>query len=181
MDKFDRYQGLNPNTTLKEAKAWLTARLDKGQRCCCCGQLAKFYYRRFYSSLAVALIYFYRNFDHSKFHHKNDLLAKAKPWLAGVLGGGDFSKCSLWGLIEEKPKDINKDTRTSGYWRITSKGIQFVEGTIRIPAKVKIFDSRVFGFSEETLCIKEALKKGYSYEELMTGPLDQAPRGGGSD
>ncbi len=49
--------------------------------------------------MAAAIIYFYRSFDQTKFHHKSELL-KNKT-LATTLGGGDFAKLSYWGLIED--------------------------------------------------------------------------------
>jgi hypothetical protein len=156
---------LNQNSTLKEAKDWLRARLDKGERCPCCQQLAKMYERKLYSSLAAALIYFYRNFDHSKFHHKSELLKNKN--LATTFGGGDFAKLSLWGLIEEKPKGATEDKRTSGYWKITQKGVDFVLRKSQLPSHVRIYDGRIFGFKGSHVSIVDCLKEKYSYEELM--------------
>lgn len=156
---------LNSNVTLKEAKDWLRARLDKGERCPCCNQLAKFYSRRIYSSMAAALIYFYRSFDQTKFHHKSDLL-KNKT-LATTLGGGDFAKLSYWGLIEEKPKGQDEDKRTSGYWKITQKGIDFVQAKLQIPSHVRIYDGKVFGFTGDKVLVTDCLGNRFSYAELM--------------
>lgn len=156
---------LNPNATLKEAKDWLRARLGKGERCPCCNQLAKMYERKLYSSMAAAIIYFYKSFDHSKFHHKSELL-KNKA-LATTLGGGDFAKLALWGLIEEKPKDTSEDKRTSGYWKITHKGIDFVLGKVSLPSHVRIYDGKVFGFKGDKVLVTDCLGKRFSYTELM--------------
>ncbi|MGE0527391.1 MAG: hypothetical protein AB7G93_00825 [Bdellovibrionales bacterium] len=156
---------LNPNATLKEAKDWLRARLGKGERCPCCNQLAKMYERKLYSSMAAAIIYFYKSFDHSKFHHKSELLKNQA--LATTLGGGDFAKLALWGLIEEKPKDTSEDKRTSGYWKISQKGIDFVLGKQRLPSHVRIYDGKVFGFTGDKVLVTDCLGKKFSYVELM--------------
>lgn len=159
---------LNQESTLREAKEWLRARLEKGEHCPCCGQLARWYVRKLYSSIAAALIFFYKNFEHDKFTHKNELIAKAKlPWLSAALGGGDFSKAALWGLIEEKPKDESDQGRTSGYWRLTKRGKDFICGKIKIQSHVRIYDGKVFGFTGDQVSITDCLGKKFSYAELM--------------
>lgn len=123
------------------------------------------YERRIYSSMAAALIYFYRNFDPTKFHHKRDLLKNND--LATTLGGGDFAKLSYWGLIEEKPKEESEDKRTSGYWKISQRGIDFLGAKLRIPSHVRIYDGKVFGFTGDQVLVTDCLGKKFSYAELM--------------
>lgn len=163
----NKFQGLSPDTTLREAKEWLRKRLDKGAHCPCCKQFARFYERKLYSSLAAALIFFYRNFDHSKFHHKSELLKN--PKLATTFGGGDFAKLQLWGLIEERPKEEPAAGRTSGYWRISQRGKDFVQAKLQIPSHVRIYDGKVFGFTGDKVLVTDCLGEKFSYEELMRG------------
>lgn len=161
----NKFQGVSPEATLREAKEWLRKRLYKGERCPCCNQMAKMYERKLYSSMAAALIYFYKSFDHSKFHHKSDLLKNKS--LATTLGGGDFAKLALWGLIEEMPKRECEDKRTSGYWKITQKGIDFVQAKLQITSHVRIYDGKVFGFTGDKVLVSDCLGKRFSYAELM--------------
>lgn len=115
--------------------------------------------------MAAALIYLYRHFDHEQFVHKSELV-KAKG-LATTFGGGDFAKLAYWGLVEEKQLQESADKRTSGYWRITTEGIKFVERKTKIKSHVKIYDSRFFGFSGEDVSIEDCLGEKFSYAELM--------------
>ena len=159
---------LSLDVSLREAKDWLRKRLSQGERCPCCTQFCRVYRRCLYSTQGAALLFLYRNFDHTQFVHKSELLAKAKSsWLAGFIGGGDFSKLSYWGLIEEKEKDPAKDARTSGFWRITDRGKAFALGKICLPKYVFIYDGRLLKLSPETVDIHQCLGKRFSYHELM--------------
>lgn len=161
---------INQDSTLREAKEWLRSKLDTGEHCPCCGQFARWYVRKLHSSIAASLIFFYKNFEYNKFTHKNDLIAKAKhPWLSSALGGGDFSKAALWGLIEEKPKNPSDRGRTSGYWRLTNRGVDFVCGKTQVQSHVRLYNGKVFGFTGDKVSIIDCLGKRFSYAELMGG------------
>lgn len=151
--------------TIQEAKDFLRKSVDdnKGVSCPCCGQLVKVYRRKLTSSMARALIAMYS-------------YQATGPWEAvhvtnfdlPAFRGGDWAKTRLWGLSEEIP---NKDTkkRTSGYWRLTEKGRQFVRGEISIPSHKIIYNGKMIGESEEKISIKQALGNKFDYQELMTG------------
>jgi hypothetical protein len=73
-----------------------------------------------------------------------------------------------WGLVEPAAKDEkDEDKKASGRWRLTDKGRAFVIGRTLIPKYAFIFDNGCFGYSEAMVDIRDALKKKFSYEELM--------------
>lgn len=141
---------------LEEAKDWLRERVYEGARCPCCNQFAKVYKRRIYSSMALSLIKLYRYQD-DDFKHIKEIEQR-----------GDFTKLVHWGLVHEKTKEINDDDKkTSGYWRITEFGKQFVEKKVSVRTYIKLYDSLFLGFEGDEVYINDCLGKKFSYEELM--------------
>jgi hypothetical protein len=78
-----------------------------------------------------------------------------------------------WGLIEEKPKDEKKESRTSALWRPTVRGVRFARNQILIPSHVVLYNNRVEGCSESTISIVEALGRKFDYAELMAGMTEE--------
>ena len=156
--------GIDLNCTLDEAKQWLRKRLTKGARCPLCHQYAKLYKRKLNTGLAKFLLDLYKIGRHEEYHHIASLLHfKTKT------SGTDFYILKFWELIEEKSKDINADTKTSGYWKITCKGIAFVEQRLKVPSHVCLYNGRLFGFEGEKVTIGQCLGERFSYSELMGG------------
>lgn len=147
--------------TLEDAKQYTREHWEKGVRCPCCDQLVKLYKRPLYGTIAVNLIRLYK-LDRSQYHHI------AKILLPNSSGGGDFAKLIYWGLVEEQQKD-EEDTvsRTSGMWKITQKGIDFVNKKTKLYSHVLIYDGRFLGLSGNEVDIKDVLGKKFNYEELM--------------
>lgn len=146
--------------TLLEAKEYLRANWEKGVTCPCCKQSVKKYRRAIHSSMCLALINLYKISKGGKeYHHISDFVGNF----------GDFSKFRYWGLVEEKEKEDGEDKRTSGYWKITEKGIAFVLGEVKVKSHILIFNKKVYGFDGNDVTIQELLKKKFSYEELMNG------------
>ena len=95
------------------------------------------------------------------FHVSDDIEVELK------LGGG-WAKLRWWDLIEQKPKEKGKGNgRTSGMWRITQKGIKFVENRIAVPKYVKLFNSKSYGFYGDQVRISDCFENRFDYEKLM--------------
>lgn len=58
--------------------------------------------------------------------------------------GGDYAKLTGWGLIEKDPKGGH-------LWRITQKGIDFVEGRTQVDHKLLVFDSKRVGYVKDKM------------------------------
>ncbi len=137
----------------------------QGTHCPCCDRFIKVYRRALSSSMAQWLIYMY----------KRSALAKIPLWLhvekdfhgISTPSRGDYAKLRYWGLIEAMPEVGGSRGRTNGYWRITKKGEEFVEGRITVPARIHLLDNRVVGWSPKTVTIQDVLGKKFDYNELM--------------
>lgn len=141
-------------------------RLKSGDKidCPCCGRHSQMYKRYLHHNAAKKLVQLYRlGGGGVEYVHTSNLIDE------GETGAGDFSKAKYWGLIEEAENNW-EHKRTSGNWRLTHKGIDFVIGRITIPRQVLIFDDRVFGFSEDHVDIHACLRGGgFNYQALMSG------------
>ena len=147
--------------TIKEAKQHLRANFKhKGTNCPCCGQFVKLYKRKLGSVMARTLIQLYKM--DKEFNHVREIVKGISE-----TGTNDFSKLAYWGLIDEMSND-SLAKRTSGFWRITPKGRQFVERKITVNQYALIYNRLCEGFSVETINISEALGKKFNYNELMT-------------
>ena len=134
--------------------------------CPCCGRYAQVYSRRIHKTIAQKLVHLHRLGGAQAYVHTSNLV------FAGEAGVGDFSKAKYWGLIEEA-KNENIGKRNSGHWKLTQKGIDFVQGRITIPARAIVFDDRVLDFAGEQVSIRECIESsGFDYSELMEGKND---------
>lgn len=158
MDKIDN------NSTLAEVKAFLAKHYEKGCICSACGQNVKMYKKKIDSLMAVYLIKLYKLSNGSSgkyFHVENDLDVPLKV-------GGSWAKLRWWGLIEEQAKDeLNTTSRTSGYWKITERGIHYAKGEITLPKYVKLYNGKCRGSEGKKTTIQESLGDKFNYQELM--------------
>lgn len=149
--------------TLEEVRKHIAERVADGVQCPACSRFAKRYKRKLNSSMAAALIGFYRHVAGlSEWVHipKETQISRL---------GGDWAKLSYWGLIETRVDQEREDNGpNSGFWRITDKGISFVRGEISVPTHVLTYDAAMLGFDDsEMTTIQEALGKKFDYNELM--------------
>lgn len=153
---------INKEDTLAVERDRIKATRDEGTHCRACGQYCKVYPRRIHSTIAKTLIVMSRKYGLNYFHN-NEIYQKIPN------ARGDFYKCVLWGLIEPKPFEGERDDGLSrnGMWRMTVKGIDFVSRQIRISKIVYLYDGKVLGFGAEEVDIVDCLKNKFSYEELM--------------
>jgi hypothetical protein len=147
-------------TSVEEAKNWVSVNSKTACICPCCNRLVKIYKRKLNSGMAQELISLYmlsRNDFETKFYHHTQF---------AKVSGGELSKLTHWGLVSEKQSTIN-DEKTSGFWGITQKGIEFVENKIQVHKYIYLLDAELISHSEETTNITESLGNKFSYYELM--------------
>jgi hypothetical protein len=153
---------LSRDSSLGEARAYVRERLDVGVECPCCGQYAKRYVRKLNSGMARVLI------------RLCSLSRGDRPWESAWVSikklemvSREVHKLAYWGLVVT---DENEDStkHSSGSWKPTDKGYEFVWGRVTVPERVILFDGQVEGFEGEETPIWEALGKKFDYQELMS-------------
>jgi hypothetical protein len=70
-------------------------------------------------------------------------------------------------LIEELPNKSDGKTKTSGVWKITDKGVYFVNNSLTLPSHVLIYNKVFMGYDGKEIDIIQALGKHFNYYELM--------------
>ena len=147
--------------TLSEARKFIDEKKEAGTQCPCCGQLCKVYYRRFNRNMALFLISLAKKSTEDKkwVHYKNCRYSAR-----------DYAAIAYWGLAVMRKGD-GEAKKNSGYWLPTRSGIDFINGKIRIPSHVIIFNNKIDwgrgGFSSTQIKVEDALGKDFSFEELM--------------
>lgn len=129
---------------------------DKGCHCPNCGRFAKVYRRKLNSTTAKQLISLYRSGGGEEFIH-------SKNFVVGT-GVGDLTKAKYFGLLESAHNE-DETKKTSGLWRLTDEGIDFVLGR----KFVLIYNDTVQGFSQEQVSIEQSLGSEFDYQQLMRG------------
>ena len=151
---------MNDQTPLSIAKKHLHDNWEDGTTCPCCGQFVKLYKRTIYAAVARELINLTRLCEGTtNFYHITDFQVKRA-------GGGDLAKMEAWGLVEQQTNHETKK-RTSGMWRITPYGRNFVFGLVSVPKYKHFYDGDVYKTSAEHITIRDALGKKFNYSELM--------------
>jgi hypothetical protein len=140
-------------------------KMKEGCKCVVCKQNVKMYKKKIDSQMAYFLIRLHKitkeNPTKRFFHVQDDINVTLKV-------GGSWAKLRYWELIEEQPKDSSAtEKRTSGMWRITMKGIDFVEGKINVLKYVKLYNQTFYGYDGDEVSIREAIKDKFNYQELM--------------
>jgi hypothetical protein len=147
---------------LSEARALVEAHRDKGIHCLCCDQMAREYKRKLDSAMAWGLIWLVR-YSQSKDGAWVDLHTEAPP---KIHRDRALAKVAHWSLIEEKPSESTRGSRTSGIWRPTGRGIRFAQGKIALPSHITIYNNIVLKFSDKLTTIQEALADDFDFNEL---------------
>jgi hypothetical protein len=157
---------LSSNVESLNKSLFTPTKLKEGCKCPVCNQNVKMYTKKVDSQMAFFLIKLHRltkkNPFQNFFHVQDDIGVTLKV-------GGSWAKLRYWELIEEQPKDkSNTEKRTSGMWRITDKGMMFVEGSLKIPKYVKLYNMNFYGYEGDRVSIQESLQDKFSYRELMS-------------
>lgn len=159
----------NPGETLEAERRRLIKERDKGTHCGACGQFTKVYKYPIHSTIALSLFRLRWAGEPGSWVHITDVAAK----MPRVTLNGDFGKLAWWGLTEQKSKnpDVHIAGRTTGLWRITPKGLQFLQDEIEVPRHCLNFNNTILGWSDDMVRIKDCLKNKFDYQKLMAGEL----------
>lgn len=143
--------------TLEEAKQFLRNNWEKGVECPCCTQHVRLWKHSINSAIARTLIAMYRKNGTDWVHIMKDI------HLTTMYGIAEF-----WELIVPKTEN-DEDKKSSGYWKLTERGRQFVTAQIIIPRYKWVFENKVRRTSTDYVGIGDCLGKKFNYRELMEG------------
>ena len=78
----------------------------------------------------------------------------------------NFNQLINWNLMQPMQSE-ERTKRSSGFWKATEKGVQFVQDKIQIPKYVFTLDNKVIGYSDQQINIYQALSNKFAYQELF--------------
>lgn len=145
--------------TIKQAKEYLRENFEKGTDCPCCGQHVKLYKRKLNSGMVMALIHIYKQGD---WINVKDYMRKNS-----LPNNHDWTLLRYWGLIEESNEKVEEGKKKNGVWRITEKGVKFIEKKIKLNSHILIYNNKFTGYSDTTTDIEKALGSKFNFTELM--------------
>lgn len=149
------YQDHVDGIGLAEAQDRVQQGREKGIDCPCCGQYVKIYKRKLNANMATFLASLVNIYEYT---HEWVPYSKCK------FRGRDYNYITCWGLALTG-RDATGKKRTTGLWKPTVKGIDFVHGTISVPTHVFLLDNEVQGFSSSTTFLADVDR--FNFSELM--------------
>lgn len=145
--------------------------MNKGCKCPVCNQNVRLQRYTINAETAKCLIKLYKL---NKKYPEKVWFHVAEDIKIGISVSGAFAKLRHWGLIEQlTPKNNLTAKKTSGMWRITDKGIDFVLNRITIPKFIKVYNQTFYGFEEQKneknnpITITDAISNKFNYSELL--------------
>ncbi len=166
-----KYSAVDQATKVLKGNMFTKDVMSKGCKCPVCNQNVRLQKYTINSEMAKCLIDLYKlnkkEPDRVWFHVAKDIKI-------GISVSGAFAKMRHWGLIEQLTQKNNLTAKkTSGMWRITDKGMDFVLNRISIPKFIKVYNQTFYGFEEEKndknkpITITDAISTKFNYSELL--------------
>lgn len=152
-----------PSPDMIDAKSDLQRRIQGGEsvRCPCCDQVNKVYKRTIHAAMVVQLIRLYR----ATANHSSGWVPVGEIYGSG--GSGDYAKLRFWGIIEASDHRTVTEN-SSGLWRITPLGEDFVLNRTPVPKHVYVHNNEKIGEDDTTLVTaRDALRGRFDYATLM--------------
>jgi len=152
----------NPYAELDEVREIVDqeGKTKKGTKCPVCDQTVKLNETKLVDSMALFLMWLKSHSDDFGWVHVSSVASRA------TLTSRVYSKLKWWGLIESKPNKDDPTKKESGIWRLTKKGMAFVNNEIEVPRKIFRFKRQFHNFSKEQTNIIKALGDKFNYEEI---------------
>jgi hypothetical protein len=151
---------------MQEAKNYLHDNWKKGVHCPCCGQLVKLYKYKMDASKALGMICAYKldkKYNGESFHLTRDF----STFLKKNANALHYTKMQYYDFLRPDTSKDDPAKKGSGWYNVTQKGRDFVEGRTSVPGAFYVYDGKCIGFGKETVNIHDALAEKFNYEELM--------------
>lgn len=139
-------------TTLGDARAYVDGRLDAGVVCPCC-------YRH---------VQRYRTAMNRRHGRILAHLFSAGTWVhVDEMPHRDVAFLRHWGLVQEQPKEEGSKKKTSGVWKLTAEGEDFVALRIRVPSHAVTLRGELLYLDGTPITHTDVLPRDFDYRALM--------------
>ncbi len=165
-----KYNSTEGNIRVLKDQLFTSKNMEDGTICAVCNQNVKMYLKSIDAEMGKCLItLFILDFEKPTrewWHVGTEIKVPFKV-------SGSFAKMRYWGLIEQRPKKAGEKSskRTTGMWRITQQGRDFVSLNITLQKYVKLYNGVSYGLEEgedkKSLSMMDVLGNRFDYNELM--------------
>ena len=105
-------------------------------------------------------------------HQRNSVEAGGDGWVHHSeceYTGRDYNQLLHWGLIETQ-RDSSGAKRTSGFWKVTELGTQFLIGEAKVHKSILSYNGTSHIDTEsELISFEDAFGEKFVYKDLMEG------------
>ena len=161
VERFMDYSSFIKGDPVVNLRKELASIRSKGEstRCKVCDQHVK-EYRKSLSSNSARFLFSLVSVSKTKkdgWVHHTDCIYQSR----------NYPEVAYWGLAYTK-KDASKDKKTSGFWRPTQLGVDFIKNKIKIPKYVHVYNAKVVRIDDsEKVSIIDSLGSKFNYSDLM--------------
>jgi hypothetical protein len=136
----------------------LVSQLLAGEQvnCPCCGRYGQLNEIKINKSMAGALLWLNYAMKNCEDGWVN-IRKYAPRW---ILKSNSYSRPKYWGLME-------KAIGAGPYWRLTAKGLQYVNNMLEIPKTLFVYDDWVVAENEEKTKIRDCFESVFEYQVEM--------------
>ena len=145
---------LEDGMTLGDAKKKYVEGLSKGTSCPCCGRYGQMYKVILNRSLVMALNWIAKagaNTPHGWVDVQEDAPKE-------ILKARTYMKLVYWKLIQRKPSKYKDVDGSTGYWRVTDLGRQFLYGDIAVSKYVLVYNRKCEGMGGPQVFVSRCVK-----------------------
>lgn len=172
---FPRLEQDDRHMTVDFAQRRLSAFMVEGSDCPCCGQHVKMRSESLTRTVVEPLIWMAENFCLIDWSAGKPQLLKSS-WVSVSKSAPrqfrtsrHYTRAKYWGLIERSIEDSVEEQLTSGLWRLTQRGLDFISGIIALPKKALVYLGVERGYDGEQIYIEDALREEFSLKEHLKG------------
>jgi len=147
--------------SLQEARREFQKELSQEEEsvCPCCRSQHRYYHRKLNSGMIRCLAWLARVTEVGTYIHVADNAPRS------VMKSSEVSKLRYWGLIVGKPE--TEDSKWSGYWGITQKGLTFVNDGLAIEDTIILYSGSLVGRGTDMVTYDDCVEDHFDLDELL--------------
>lgn len=157
---------MEEKTLIQARDEWRETIHNDGGVCPCCARWGKVYNRQINGTMAFSLAWLYGQNKKKGIREWIDVPNTAPKF---VLRSNQLSTLRWWGLVERQLPEPDDTNKHSGMWRMTLRGMDFVDNLVLVPKKVFTYNGEVVKVSDELVSFESCKDKRFDYNEVMSG------------
>lgn len=164
---------MNHQTVSEAREGWKKTIAADGGSCPCCDRWGKIYGRAINKTMAKSLKWLYDACQDAP--SLRDWIDVPNTAPKSVLRSNQLATLRWWGLVERRLPEPDENVKHTGMWRMTLRGMDFVEGKLLVPRKVFTYNGDVVSVSDDQVAFKECTGN-FDIDATMTSTSPLFPK-----